>query len=234
MELKKHSQLQCRGNFIMFFESASDIPEIAKKCGTAIFIMPHDIKVTIKNAIVLEPDEKSVITIEQIRKILQKLTTKQTSDIYVVVRPAEAMNLEAANAFLKALEEPGDKLHFVLVTDAPSMILPTILSRSSIYFMKTKFSNDVNADQKVKDLAKKLLVSKGVDLVAVADEISKKKDGVRMYAMEVLGVAIEMLYKSYFITGKEIFIKKIPGFLKAYEGISKNGHVKLQIVSNLC
>ncbi len=218
----------------MFFESALDIPKIASRCGTAIFVVPRDTEVSIKNAILLEPEEKSVITIEQVRKTLQRLTTKQTSDVYVLVRPAEAMNLEAANAFLKALEEPGDKVHFVLITDAPSLILPTILSRSAIYFLKTEYSNDVVADEKVKNLAKKLLVAKGAALVMLAEEISKKKDGVRAYAMEILSVSIEMLYKSYFITGKEVFIKKIPGFLKAYEGVSKNGHVKLQIVSNLC
>ena len=37
-----------------------------------------------------------------------------------------------------------------------------------------------------------------------------------------------------YITGKEVFLKKIPNFLLAYEGISQNGNVKLQIVSNLC
>lgn len=218
----------------MFFESASDIPKIAEKCGTAVFVVPRDAEVKIKNAIVLEPEEKTIITIDQIRRVLLKISKKQTSDLFVLVRPAEAMSLDAANAFLKALEEPGEKLHFVLVTDAPSMLLPTILSRAVIYILKTDFNNDVVADEKIKNLAKKLFVAKGADLVAVAEEIAKKKDGVRMYAMEVLGVAIEMLYKSYFITGKEIFIKKLPRFLKAYEGISKNGHVKLQIVSNLC
>ena len=218
----------------MFFESVADISKIASRCGTAVFVVPRDTEVKIKNAIILQPEEKTGITIEQVRKVLARLSTRQLSDTFVLVRPAEALNLEAANAFLKALEEPGDKLHFVLVTDAPSMILPTILSLSSIYFLRTKYNNDVVADEKVKNLAKRLFVAKGADLVEVAEEISKKKDGVRMYAMEVLGVAIEMLYKSYFINGKEVFIKKIPGFLKAYEGISKNGHVKLQIVSNLC
>ena len=57
---------------------------------------------------------------------------------------------------------------------------------------------------------------------------------MRAYALEVLGVAIEMLYKTYFLTSKDVFIKKLPQFLAAYEGISRNGHVKLQIVSNLC
>ena len=75
---------------------------------------------------------------------------------------------------------------------------------------------------------------RAAELVGLAVEITKEEDGVRTYALEVLVVAIEMLYKTYFITGKEIFIKKLPKFLAAYEGISRNGHVKLQIVSNLC
>ena len=68
----------------------------------------------------------------------------------------------------------------------------------------------------------------------LAEEIGGKKDGVRSFAMDVLGIAIEMLYKSYFLNKKETLLQKIPKFLKAYEGVARNGHVKLQIVSNLC
>lgn len=219
----------------MFFESISEIAQIASRCGTAIFVVPRDEDVEIPGAIVLQPEGKSVVTIEQIRNVLGRLSVRQTSDLYVVVRPAEALGEEAANALLKSLEEPGEKVHFVLITDAPSQLLPTILSRASMYILRMQ--NDVTkiqADEKMKDLAKRLMVAKGAELVAVADEIGKKKDGVRLYALGVLGTAIEMLYKSYFITGKEAFLVKLPKFLQAYEAISKNGHVKLQIVANLC
>jgi DNA polymerase-3 subunit delta' len=42
---------------------------------------------------------------------------------------AEAMNKEAANAFLKTLEEPPPHAHFVLVSDSPEALLETIVSR---------------------------------------------------------------------------------------------------------
>ena len=220
----------------MFFDQASEIVEIAGKVGTAVFVVPRDVKVEIKNAIILQPEDKSVTTIEQVRNVLGQISTRQTSDIFVVIRPADAMGEAAANAFLKTLEEPRDKVHFVLITDSPSKILPTILSRAAVYFLRESRTIDagIDASEKIKDLAKRLMVAKPADLVGLAEEITKKKDGVRTYALEVLGVAIEMLYKTYFITGKEIFIKKLPKFLAAYEGISRNGHVKLQIVSNLC
>lgn len=47
----------------------------------------------------------------------------------VVLYPAEAMNAIAANALLKALEEPSPETLFLLVTDAPDRLLATILSR---------------------------------------------------------------------------------------------------------
>ena len=220
----------------MFFERVDEIIEIARKNGTTIFVVPKDILVEVKNAIILAPEDKSVIAIEQVRNILGQITTRQTNDIFIIIRPAETMSEAAANAFLKSLEEPRERVHFLLITDNPSQILPTILSRAAVYFLRNKKSIDgeIVADEKIKALAKRLIVAKPAELVDIAEEISKKKDGVRGYAMEVLGVAIEMLYKSYFVTGKEIFIKKIPKFLAAYEGVSKNGHTKLQIVSNLC
>lgn len=220
----------------MFFEQISEIAEIAKKTGTAVFVVPKDMPVDIKNAIVLQPEDKSVITIEQVREATQRISVRQVGDVFVVIRPADVMSEAAANAFLKNLEEPGDKVHFVLITDSPSKLLPTILSRAAVYFLREHrvIDGEINADEKVKDLAKRLMMAKPADLVSLAEEITKKKDGVRAYALEVLGVAIEMLYKTYFLTGKDVFAKKLPQFLAAYEGISRNGHIKLQIVSNLC
>ena len=220
----------------MFFGQASEIAEIAGKVGTSVFVVSRDVKVEIKNAIILQPEDKSVITIEQVRNVISQISTRQTSDIFVVIRPADAMGEAAANAFLKTLEEPRDKVHFVLITDSPSKLLPTILSRAAVYFLREHrvIDGGIDANEKVKNLAKRLMVAKPADLVGLAEEITKKKDGVRAYAMEVLGVAIEMLYKTYFLTGKDVFVKKLPQFLAAYEGISRNGHIKLQIVSNLC
>jgi DNA polymerase-3 subunit delta' len=42
------------------------------------------------------------------------------------------MNVNAANALLKCLEEPGEKTLFLLVTDAPRQLLPTIRSRCQV------------------------------------------------------------------------------------------------------
>lgn len=46
-----------------------------------------------------------------------------------VIYPAQAMNVITANALLKVLEEPPPHTVFLLTTDAPDLLLPTIISR---------------------------------------------------------------------------------------------------------
>ena len=47
----------------------------------------------------------------------------------VVIHPAEALNVNAANALLKSLEEPPPRTYFLVVTHRPHQLLPTIKSR---------------------------------------------------------------------------------------------------------
>lgn len=50
----------------------------------------------------------------------------------IILCNVEKMRKEAANAFLKLLEEPSDKLMFLLTTDNVESLLPTIISRCQI------------------------------------------------------------------------------------------------------
>lgn len=219
----------------MYFDDLKEIAGISRRTNCAIFVVPEVSEVLIKNALVLEPEKKTVIEIEKVRETMARISVKQTKDTFIIIRPAERMSDAAANAFLKSLEEPGEKVHFVLVTSTPSQILPTILSRAQIYFLKQKWDcQEIQAGAKEKALAKRLMTSNGRDLATIAEEINTKKSGVREYALGVVGLAIEMLQKSYFLTGKEIFVRKLPKFLKLYENLEKNGHVKLHIVADLC
>lgn len=219
----------------MYFNSVDEVRDIAKKTGCAVFVMPDSFGVEIKNAIAVSPDEKTVITVEQIREVAGLVMARQTSDRYIIIRPAEKLSDVAANAFLKNLEEPNDKVHYILITNHLSKVLPTILSRAEIYLLKEKWNyKEIEGGEKEKMLAKKLIAAKSSDLVSVAEEIASKKNGVREYALEVVRIAIEMLYKTYFMTEKEAFIKKLPKFLDLYDNLEHNGHIKLHIVADLC
>ncbi|MSU62276.1 MAG: DNA polymerase III subunit [Pedosphaera sp.] len=80
----------------------------------------------------LRPESKSrVITIEQIRELLQTINLKPTEASYkvAVIVAADRLNVQAANAFLKTLEEPPSRSVLILLSTDPQRILETILSR---------------------------------------------------------------------------------------------------------
>lgn len=80
----------------------------------------------------LQPEQvgKSIL-VGPVREVVDFVTvTPMISERRVIVLcPAESMNRNAANALLKTLEEPGAGVHLILVSHAPSLILPTVRSR---------------------------------------------------------------------------------------------------------
>ncbi|MBU6400888.1 MAG: DNA polymerase III subunit [Verrucomicrobia bacterium] len=80
----------------------------------------------------VRPESKSrVIIIEQIRELLQAVHLKPTVAAYKVgvIVAADRLNNQAANAFLKTLEEPPDRSLLLLLSVEPDQILETIRSR---------------------------------------------------------------------------------------------------------
>lgn len=80
----------------------------------------------------LEPQKRSrAISIEQIRQLDARFSMTSYSGGWksAVLVSAERMTDEAANAFLKTLEEPAGRSLFLLVTESPGAFLPTIVSR---------------------------------------------------------------------------------------------------------
>ena len=80
----------------------------------------------------IRPESKlRVITIDQIRELIQTISLKPTEADYkfAVIVCADRMNVQAANAFLKTLEEPPARSVLVLLTSAIEQVLETILSR---------------------------------------------------------------------------------------------------------
>lgn len=74
---------------------------------------------------------KRNITIDQIRRMQQRLNTRPTlgSRRAVIIDPADDMEKGAVNALLKSLEEPPVGTFFLLVTHRPGRLLATVRSR---------------------------------------------------------------------------------------------------------
>lgn len=85
--------------------------------------------------LLMEPEEQGkAIKVDQVRGVVEFVSrTSQYSGYRVaVISPAEAMNVNASNALLKSLEEPGAKTLLILVSHQVSGVLPTIRSRCQV------------------------------------------------------------------------------------------------------
>ncbi len=76
--------------------------------------------------------QQGIIPVDEARKILEKISLKSYEGEFkiVIIWLPETMNNEAANAILKVLEEPPAKTVFLMVSNQPNALLPTILSRA--------------------------------------------------------------------------------------------------------
>ena len=81
---------------------------------------------------IAEPESKSRrITIDQVRELERSLQMRalRGGRKVVVIFDADRLVEQAANAFLKTLEEPPRNSHILLVSNFPELLIETILSR---------------------------------------------------------------------------------------------------------
>lgn len=78
----------------------------------------------------------------------------------VLIHPAESLNLQAANALLKILEEPSESVVFILITHSRDKLLPTIKSRcrqmslpAPTHAQAVEFLKEKQMDQSISHLA---------------------------------------------------------------------------------
>jgi DNA polymerase-3 subunit delta' len=80
----------------------------------------------------IRPESKSrIITIAQMRDLMRTIYLKPTEAAWkvAVIVAGDRLNVQAANAFLKTLEEPPPRSVILLLSSEPERVLETILSR---------------------------------------------------------------------------------------------------------
>ena len=113
----------------------------------------------------------TAIEVDQAREAVDfvQLSTYRAGFRVVLVDPADSLNLAAANALLKVLEEPPLNTVFVLVSDQPRRLLPTIRSRCTrldIGLPPVELAQQWLVGQGVEDASNLLALSGGTPLDA--------------------------------------------------------------------
>ena len=92
-----------------------------------------------------------IISVDQTRELTREIQLKPTEAGYkiAIIAGADRLNAQAANAFLKTLEEPPPKSVLILLTTEPSRILETILSRCLRLNFSAETARKLSAEQSV-------------------------------------------------------------------------------------
>ncbi|MBR0483013.1 hypothetical protein IJJ54_02815 [Candidatus Saccharibacteria bacterium] len=228
----------------MWFNNIADIATIAQKSGFCIFELPNaqlfaDIlpkSVRIKRLNRDPATGKSATTIKksQIQDIFPLVDVRHADEFFVVIEEAEKIGTEAYNCFLKHLEEPRPKVHYVLLTTDLSQIIPTVRSRAHIFRLQTptKLQSPPDCDAKILALAKEYLSCTPQQLPSFAKKITKDSKTARDKAQQVVSASIDLMYRSYFATGSTKFLHKLRQLLATQEQLTK-GNLKLQLVAHM-
>ena len=125
------------------------------------------------------PNGQPQIYVEEVGSLVEKmnLTARQSRHKIVIVWLVERLREEAANKLLKLLEEPHADTLFIMSSDMPSAILPTIYSRTQRIKMR-KYSD--------KEVAEILSEKFGIDGEA-AEAIAPLAEGNVNSALKLVG-----------------------------------------------
>ncbi|MCS7250286.1 MAG: hypothetical protein N2323_02445 [candidate division WOR-3 bacterium] len=138
-----------------------------------------------------ETSKKDNISINLIKEIKERMKIKVDNYRIYLILEAERMTQEASNAFLKTLEEPPEKVFFILTTSQLHALPTTILSRCYLL----KFS-----PLSIKDI-ENYLINK-----SYPKEIAKRAS---LFSFGSLRTAIELANR-----GEKIFINEIIKFVE--------------------
>jgi DNA polymerase-3 subunit delta' len=131
------------------------------------------------------------ISIEQVRELHDfiHVSSHRGGRKVIIVSPAEALNVAAANALLKSLEEPPPQTHFILISHRPHRLMRTIISRCrqlSLQVPALPVAASWLAEQGIKDPEVVLAQASGAPLLALemveGDELAGRREFLRTLA----------------------------------------------------
>lgn len=127
------------------------------------------------------------ITVEPTRELISKMQVSCTiaSRKVAVVYEADRMNIQAANVFLKTLEEPTASSSILLLTTRPYALLPTIRSRC-LHFRFTDAGSEALAD--AAEATREKWKSARADYAAWLGQLAEGKIDKRAIANQLLEV----------------------------------------------
>ena len=104
--------------------------------------------------------------VEDVRRLLGLLNLRSFGSRAVLLESAEDLTAQAVNSLLKRVEEPSDRTYFIVLTVHEEKLLPTLLSRLTVFREKRRVDPESDSADKffgLKGLGAKLSFVKTLD-----------------------------------------------------------------------
>lgn len=186
---------------------------------------PEVLKAEVENLLAklkTNPLEFPLAKIEDTRALNSFLKLKLTSPTAIIINSIEGATSEAANAFLKNLEEPQEDLYFILTTESVHKVLPTIVSRCQVI----KTSQPQTATRNTE--AEKFLEMTLGEKFAFIDQIRDRGEA-KVFVRDLINALHESLHEK----GHEFseLADNLEIAQKTLENLEANGNVTLQLAN---
>lgn len=158
--------------------------------------------------------------IGEVRELRKYLKLKVTEPTTYVINDFDKISVEAQNAFLKTVEEPQEKLFFVLSAGNEEEVLPTIKSRCLIIQSIEK----IEVSKKIIERADDFIYKSGVEKMMTVATVKAREEAVKFMTELIIGG--RELMKSKKINA--VFFEEAQ---LTMNNLERNGNVALQMTN---
>ena len=138
--------------------------------------------------------------IREIRGISFVLPNEADKKVFILEN-AHTMSFQAQNAFLKVLEEPPEYVNFILLCKTKENLLPTVLSRATVYYLGEASNDGEGGGKKAVEaacnIAEAVIAANELDIVVAAAVFEKNKDLLRLALPELEQIFVCALSAKY-------------------------------------
>ncbi|WP_404399235.1 DNA polymerase III subunit delta' [Idiomarina seosinensis] len=172
----------------------------------------------------IEAGEGTRIGIDQVRQLQQQATqtANQGGARVAIIRPADKLTEQAANAILKILEEPPEDLFWLLAVEQAAHLLPTLKSR--LQWINLQLPALASDDEQDAQAASLLSALRGEALVPVM----KNKDQAEAW-LNITEQLLEDLLKSSQRIAAQYY--HFSGLQEQYRQLNQQQHVNQRLLS---
>lgn len=183
------------------------------------------------------PEKKSrTYSIEQMRDIAKDAFIRPNeadSKVYIFEDADNRLSPIVQNSFLKLLEEPPQSVLFILLCENSKKLLPTILSRCTVFRLKSEIAFDEKCRENAEGIIKGLLTSREYELLKALNVLCDKENAEETLSIVKLilrdGLAIQYGGKAVFDAelGRDISLHLTAGRIIELSELTESAEKKI-------